>query len=155
MWRRRILKGVVGLRIGVAVSVMAPAFVWTRVGESPALWMIWPAATPVPTALICSGWLRGSGGHGVQCQQAQLSLSSCACFFICVASSATPVARSVVRPAMPLLNLQRGPPSKRRFFQSSRGLKMPAGVMMPVMSSGGVTSKPGLNAWLVGFATRT
>jgi hypothetical protein len=32
---------------------------------------------------------------------------------------------------------------------------MPSGVMMPVMSSGGVTSKPGLRAPLVGFATRT
>jgi hypothetical protein len=32
---------------------------------------------------------------------------------------------------------------------------MPTGVMMPVMSSAGVTSKPGLRAVLVGLAMRT
>ena len=45
-------------------------------------------------------------------------------------------------------------PSSRRRFQSSCGLKIPSGVMMPVMSSAGVTSKPGLRAPLVGLATR-
>ena len=37
----------------------------------------------------------------------------------------------------------------RNFFNlaaSSLGLKMPLGVMKPVISSGGVTSKPGLSA---------
>ena len=42
-----------------------------------------------------------------------------------------------------------------RFAHNSLGRKIPSGVMMPVMSSGGVTSKPGLRALLVGFATRT
>ena len=45
-------------------------------------------------------------------------------------------------------------PSLRRLAQSSFGLKIPAGVMMPVISSVGVTSKPGFRAPLVGFATR-
>lgn len=46
-------------------------------------------------------------------------------------------------------------PSSRRCLQSSRGLKTPTGVMMPVIKSAGVTSKPGLRAPLVGLATRT
>ena len=46
-------------------------------------------------------------------------------------------------------------PNSRRRFQSSCGLKIPTGVMMPVINSAGVTSKPGLRAPLVGFATRT
>ena len=46
-------------------------------------------------------------------------------------------------------------PKAARFRQSSPGLKMPAGVMMPVTSSPGVTSKPGFRASLVGLATRT
>src|SRR6266545_4904772 len=46
-------------------------------------------------------------------------------------------------------------PNLRRLLQSSFGLKIPAGVTMPVINSGGVTSKPGLRAPLVGFATRT
>ena len=45
--------------------------------------------------------------------------------------------------------------SSLRRRQRSRGLKMPAGVMMPVMSSAGVTSKAGFRAPLVGLATRT
>ena len=36
------------------------------------------------------------------------------------------------------------PPSRLRCCHKSCGRKMPAGVMMPVMRSGGVTSKPGL-----------
>jgi hypothetical protein len=47
------------------------------------------------------------------------------------------------------------PPSRPRLAPSSRGLKIPSGVMMPVISSGGVTSNPGLRAPLVGLATRT
>src|SRR5476651_2478264 len=46
-------------------------------------------------------------------------------------------------------------PNSLRRFQSSSGLKIPTGVMMPVINSAGVTSKPGLRAPLVGFATRT
>ena len=46
-------------------------------------------------------------------------------------------------------------PRQRRFFQSSRGLNIPAGVIRPVINSAGVTSNPGLRAWLVGLATRT
>jgi hypothetical protein len=46
-------------------------------------------------------------------------------------------------------------PSSRRRFQSSPGLNIPAGVMMPVINSAGVTSNPALNAPLVGLATRT
>ena len=46
-------------------------------------------------------------------------------------------------------------PSLPLFFQRAFGLKIPIGVMMPVMSSGGVTSKAGLRAPLPGFATRT
>jgi hypothetical protein len=42
-----------------------------------------------------------------------------------------------------------------RCAQSSFGLKMPTGVMMPVIKSGGVTSNPGFRAPLVGLATRT
>jgi len=34
-------------------------------------------------------------------------------------------------------------------------LKIPTGVMMPVIKSGGVTSNPGFRAPLAGFATRT
>ena len=45
-------------------------------------------------------------------------------------------------------------PNLRRCSQSSFGLKIPTGVMMPVINSGGVTSKPGFRAPLVGFATR-
>jgi len=37
----------------------------------------------------------------------------------------------------------------------SAGRKIPDGVMMPVINSGGVTSKPGLSALLLGFAMRT
>jgi len=43
----------------------------------------------------------------------------------------------------------------RRCVHSSLGLKIPTGVMMPVMSSAGVTSNPGFRAPLLGFATRT
>jgi hypothetical protein len=46
-------------------------------------------------------------------------------------------------------------PRRRRFFQRWLGRKMPSGVIMPVMRSGGVTSKPGLRARLPGLATRT
>ena len=46
-------------------------------------------------------------------------------------------------------------PSSRRCFHNCAGGKIPAGVTMPVMSSAGVTSKPGLRARLPGFATRT
>lgn len=46
-------------------------------------------------------------------------------------------------------------PSCRRRCQSSFGLKIPTGVMMPVIKLGGVTSKPGFRAPLVGLATRT
>ena len=46
-------------------------------------------------------------------------------------------------------------PNSCRCVQSSFGLNIPAGVMMPVINSGGVTSKPGFRAPLVGFATRT
>ncbi len=46
-------------------------------------------------------------------------------------------------------------PSSRRRAHSSRGLKIPAGVIIPVTNSGGVTSKPGLQAALVGLAVRT
>ena len=46
-------------------------------------------------------------------------------------------------------------PSCRRLAHNSRGLKMPSGVIMPVINSAGVTSNPGLRAPLVGFATRT
>ena len=42
-----------------------------------------------------------------------------------------------------------------RSFHNSRGLKIPLGVMIPVIKSGGVTSKPGLRALLEGLATRT
>ena len=45
-------------------------------------------------------------------------------------------------------------PSLALFFQRWRGLKMPSGVMMPVINSGGVTSKAGLRAVLPGLATR-
>jgi hypothetical protein len=44
--------------------------------------------------------------------------------------------------------------SSARRFHKSCGLKIPSGVMMPVTNSAGVTSKPGLRAGLVGFATR-
>lgn len=43
----------------------------------------------------------------------------------------------------------------RGSFDNWCGLKIPRGVMIPVISSGGVTSKPGLRAVLVGFAIRT
>jgi hypothetical protein len=46
-------------------------------------------------------------------------------------------------------------PNARRRRHSSFGLKIPAGVMMPVINSGGVTSNPGFRAPLVGLATRT
>ena len=46
-------------------------------------------------------------------------------------------------------------PSLALFFQRWRGLKMPSGVIMPVINSGGVTSKAGLRAVLPGLATRT
>ena len=46
-------------------------------------------------------------------------------------------------------------PRRWRLSQSSCGLKIPAGVIMPVINSEGVTSKPGLRAPLPGFATRT
>src|ERR1044071_71485 len=44
-------------------------------------------------------------------------------------------------------------PNSRRRRQSSQGRKIPAGVIMPVMRSAGVTSKPGFNARLEGLAT--
>ncbi len=50
---------------------------------------------------------------------------------------------------------QQAHPSSLRRAQSSRGLNIPAGVMMPVISSAGVTSNPGFKALLVGLATRT
>jgi hypothetical protein len=46
-------------------------------------------------------------------------------------------------------------PNRRRRAHNSRGFKIPIGVMMPVINSAGVTSKPGFNAPLVGLATRT
>src|SRR2546430_15914459 len=46
-------------------------------------------------------------------------------------------------------------PNCFRCFHNSLGLKMPAGMMMPVINSGGVTSNPGFRAWLFGFAVRT
>ena len=46
-------------------------------------------------------------------------------------------------------------PKRSRFGQRSAGLNIPSGVMMPVISSGGVTSNPGLRAALAGLATRT
>jgi hypothetical protein len=46
-------------------------------------------------------------------------------------------------------------PNCRRRAHSSCGLKIPAGVMMPVINSAGVTSNPGFRAPLVGLATRT
>ena len=46
---------------------------------------------------------------------------------------------------------QRFPRSLLKAF----GLRMPWGVMIPVINSGGVTSKPGLRAVLVGLAIRT
>ena len=46
-------------------------------------------------------------------------------------------------------------PRRRRFCQSWPGGKMPSGVMIPVINSGGVTSKPGLRAPLEGLAIRT
>ena len=49
--------------------------------------------------------------------------------------------------------IQVQPPSRFRFFQSSDGLKIPAGVMTPVIKSAGVTSKPGFRARLPGLAT--
>src|SRR6266436_6957557 len=54
-----------------------------------------------------------------------------------------------------LFHPQRLQPSSARCFQSSCGRKIPAGVIMPVTKSGGVTSKPGLRAPLDGLATRT
>ena len=59
---------------------------------------------------------------------------------------------SVIRPYQQFYPTK---PSRRRFFHNSRGLKIPAGVMMPLIKSGGVTSKPGFRAPLAGFATRT
>ena len=50
---------------------------------------------------------------------------------------------------------QPGQPSSRRRAHNSRGFRIPTGVMMPVIKSAGVTSKPGFNAPLVGLATRT
>jgi hypothetical protein len=47
--------------------------------------------------------------------------------------------------------VQRFPRSLLKAF----GLRMPWGVMIPVINSGGVTSKPGLRAVLVGLAIRT
>ena len=40
----------------------------------------------------------------------------------------------------------------RRRFHSSSGLKIPAGVIIPMINSAGVTSKPGLRAARVSFA---
>jgi len=84
-----ISKGVVGLRIGTAVSWMTHAFVWTRVDGGVEKWMI-PSAAVLILFLaflvvlvsierftsngsfdrsfahsfgFCSGWLPGSGGH--------------------------------------------------------------------------------------------
>jgi hypothetical protein len=39
--------------------------------------------------------------------------------------------------------------------RKSFGRMIPCGVMIPVINSGGVTSKPGFRAVLVGFAIRT
>src|ERR1017187_3157897 len=50
--------------------------------------------------------------------------------------------------------VQSAKPNLRRCVQSSFGLKIPTGVMMPVINSGGVTSNPGFRAPLVGLATR-
>ena len=50
--------------------------------------------------------------------------------------------------------VQSAKPSLRRCAQSSFGLKIPTGVMMPVINSAGVTSNPGFRAPLVGLATR-
>ena len=47
--------------------------------------------------------------------------------------------------------VQRFPRSLLKAF----GLRMPWGVIIPVINSGGVTSKPGLRAVLVGLAIRT
>jgi hypothetical protein len=43
----------------------------------------------------------------------------------------------------------------RRLAHNWRGFRIPSGVMMPVINSAGVTSKPGFKAPLVGLATRT
>ena len=67
-------------------------------------------------------------------------------------------------PATPKINanfdsqagqVQSANPNRRRCVHSSFGLKIPTGVMMPVINSGGVTSNPGFRAPLVGLATRT
>ena len=42
-----------------------------------------------------------------------------------------------------------------RSLPKALGFRMPWGVIIPVINSGGVTSKPGLRAVLVGFAIRT
>lgn len=54
-----------------------------------------------------------------------------------------------------LPDVRGGQRSNARRRHNSPGLKIPAGVMIPVIKSGGVTSNPGLNAELEGFATRT
>ena len=42
-----------------------------------------------------------------------------------------------------------------RSLPKALGFRMPWGVIIPVINSGGVTSKPGLRAVLVGLAIRT
>ena len=42
-----------------------------------------------------------------------------------------------------------------RSLPKALGFRMPWGVIIPVINSGGVTSKPGLRAVLVGLAMRT
>lgn len=56
---------------------------------------------------------------------------------------------------LPSARVRDGQRSNSRRRHNSPGLKIPAGVMIPVIRSGGVTSNPGLNAELEGFATRT
>ena len=69
--------------------------------------------------------------------------------------SAYPLLARVQVPFFPLVSAPRPYPRRRRSFHKSFGLTMPAGVMMPVINSGGVTSKPGFRAGLVGLAMRT
>jgi len=51
-------------------------------------------------------------------------------------------------------SIQISNPNSFRRCQSSCGLNIPNGVMIPVIKSAGVTSKPGLRAPLDGFAIR-
>lgn len=54
-WQETVLKGVVGLRIGTAVSWMTHAFVWTRVDAGAAVWVVTSAAVLI---LLIYGLLR-------------------------------------------------------------------------------------------------